>query len=251
MLPELDQLMANAWPPEVEVARAGWRCRWTQGVTRRANSALAVGGDEDDASLTRSVEYLEAFYQRRGAAPLILVSEASAPAGLVGLLHERGYLSSTPTGVWSAATAGVIAATSQSFNVDVTESPTDRWFAEYRGARSAEPRGDSVDSIYRDTLLTPGLPTDFVAVIGNGGATLGVCQIVVERGWAGVQCMITNPEYRRRRVGRTALHAAAISAERRGADRMYLAVMDDNVAARALYEAAGFAPQHSYEYFTV
>ena len=36
---ELEELAMNAWPAEVVQTVAGWRLRFTQGVSRRANSA--------------------------------------------------------------------------------------------------------------------------------------------------------------------------------------------------------------------
>ncbi|MGH9113708.1 MAG: hypothetical protein ACRDZN_15630 [Acidimicrobiales bacterium] len=46
----VDELMANAWPPQVVESVGSWRYRWASGVTRRANSVLAIGeaGDVDE-----------------------------------------------------------------------------------------------------------------------------------------------------------------------------------------------------------
>ena len=90
----LDELMANAWPPVVVEDHAGWRFRWAQGVTRRANSVLAVGADDSVPAL---VAKAERFYERRRATTTFLVSAASAPPSLVDHLARHGYESSART----------------------------------------------------------------------------------------------------------------------------------------------------------
>lgn len=75
----LDELMANAWRPLTEEVRGGWRFRWTQGVTRRANSVLAIGTAEPAEDL---VAHAEDFYGQRDATTLVQVTTASAPRGL-------------------------------------------------------------------------------------------------------------------------------------------------------------------------
>jgi hypothetical protein len=63
-VPLLDELMANAWRPVVTETHGGWRYRWADGVTRRANSAFARGAD---GSVEELVARAETFY---GAARL-------------------------------------------------------------------------------------------------------------------------------------------------------------------------------------
>lgn len=92
--PLIDELMANAWRPMVVETYGGWRYRWADGVTRRANSALALNSD---SSVSDLVDRAEAFYAERGAPAMIQVSTASAPQGLVAHLHARGYRSTART----------------------------------------------------------------------------------------------------------------------------------------------------------
>lgn len=50
------------------------------------------------------------------------------------------------------------------------------------------------------------------------------------------------PDYRRQGIGRELVYAALVHAAAAGAGSLYLEVAEDNVAARALYAAADFAP---------
>lgn len=242
----LDELMANAWPPRVVEAYGGWRYRWADGVTRRANSALALGAAGRVEDL---VEHAEAFYGRRGAPPRIQVSTASAPPELVPSLAARGYRPTARTLVTTARARDVVDRPRSTLDLEITESPTDDWFRTYWSVEATRGRSDADAAVCRDVLLVPGLPTAFVAA-RRGSDVLGVGQVVFERGWGGVQCMATDTGHRRHGVARAVLDGLAAEALRRDVGRMYLAVLADNTAATALYANAGFTATHEYAYFT-
>jgi N-acetylglutamate synthase len=243
--PLLDELMANAWPPVTEERHDGWRYRWSDGLTRRANSALAVGRTWKVGDL---VARAEDFYGQRGAPTLIQVSTASAPRELPAHLRSRGYRSTTRTLVQAAATDAVVERTESRFDIEIATTPSDEWFDSYWSVESTRGRTDTGMSLYRDVLLAPELPTVFAAARSDG-KVFGVGQLVVDRGWAGVQCMATSPSGRRQGVASSVLNGLAIEASERGIGRMYLAVMASNDAAAALYASAGFRTTHDYCYF--
>ncbi len=243
--PLLDQLMANAWRPLIEEQHEGWRYRWSDGLTRRANSALAVGrtGTVDDL-----VARAEDYYGLRGAPTLIQVSTASAPRGLPAYLQSRGYRSTARTFVQAAAIADVVERTESRFDIEIAATPSDEWFGTYWSVEATRGRTDTDMTLYRHVLLAPELPTVFAAA-RRDGKVVGVVQLVVDRGWAGVQCMATAPSDRRQGVADSVLNGLAIEAAERGIGRMYLAVMATNDAGTALYASAGFRATHDYCYF--
>jgi N-acetylglutamate synthase len=242
----LDELLANAWRPLVVEAFGGWRYRWANGVTRRANSALAINADE---ALSDLVERAERFYAERGAPTMIQVSTASAPHDLVAHLDARGYRPTARTLVQTATSRLVIDGTTPEVDVELTDGLTDDWLGAYWSVESARGRSRDDMTVCREFLLNPGLPAAFAAAY-HGDEVIGVGQIVFERGWGGVQCMATAVAHRRRGVASAVLHALAEEAHRRGVAQMYLAVMAGNDGAEALYERAGFRPAHEYTYFT-
>jgi hypothetical protein len=194
-LPLLDELMANAWRPVVVETRGGWRYRWAEGVTRRANSALAVGAGR---SVEELVSRAESFYDERGVPARIQVTTASAPPSLAAYLGERGYESSARTFVEAAATGEVIDRTqSHASEIEITETPTDAWFDTYWSVEATRGRTEADEAVCRGVLLAPDLPTAFVAA-RLGSEVVGVGQLVIERDWGGVQCMATDPAHRRR-----------------------------------------------------
>lgn len=243
--PLLDELMADAWPPLVEEQHDGWRYRWTGGLTRRANSALAIG---ETGSFETLVAHAEDFYGDRGAPTLIHASTASAPPGLGAYLRGRGYRSSARTHVQVADTASVVERTRSRVDVEMAATPSDEWFATYWSVEAARGRSDHDMALYRDVLLAPELPTVF-ATASRDGTVLGVGQLVIDRGWAGVQCMATAPGGRRQGAASSVLNGLAREAARAGVGEMYLAVLAANDAAIALYASAGFRTSHDYCYF--
>ena len=239
--------MANAWRPMVEETQGGWRYRWAAGVSRRANSALARDGS---GSLPELVDHAESFYGKRDAPSRIHVSTASAPRTLAAVLRERGYQSSARTLVLRATTSDVVDRARSGPEIAIADEPSDQWCHAYWSRDPGRIPSDGHTAVYRDFLLDPGLPTVF-ATAREGSEVLGVGQLVIERGWGGVQCMATVSSRRRRGVARGVLGGLAVEAADRGVGQLYLAVMADNVAAMALYSSAGFRAVHEYCYFTL
>ena len=82
----------------------------------------------------------------------------------------------------------------------------------------------------------------------RGGRVAGTGLCAVEGAWAGVFCLATAAEARRRGIGRAVLAGLAAWAAGRGASRLYLQVEAGNAAARALFAGAGFTRSHGYHY---
>jgi ribosomal protein S18 acetylase RimI-like enzyme len=231
------------------VKRSFWHCGSPQVPSpARANSALAL---ETNERVEELVARAERFYGERRAPVLIQVSSASAPPGLGTHLQTRGYCSTARTLVMSAVTPEVLERTrSSSCEVEVTERPSDGWFDTYWSVEATRGRSVADMELCRGggVLLAPVLPMTFAAA-RRGSEVLGVGQLVIERGWGGVQCVATAPAQRRQGVAKAVLRGLAEEAERREVQRMYLAVMANNDGATALYGSAGFKAVHEYSYF--
>jgi N-acetylglutamate synthase len=247
-LTHLDELMAAAWAPAIAERHGAWTFRWAHGVTRRANSVFAVGDDDRVPELVASAER---WYRERGAPPVFLVSEASAPPALVPHLTGRGYGDGAHTWLAHASSAVVAARTVPgAWFVEVEDRASGAWFERYWSVASTLGVDHPDAAVCRDVLLRPAAPARFVALRDEpGGDVVAVGQVVLDRRWAGVQCMATHPAHRRRGAATAVLHHLAREAVAAGAERTYLAVMADNPGAWSVYEQASYERAHGYRYW--
>ena len=241
LVAELDRLQQRAWPAAHEEALGGWRLRFTDGVTRRANFVLPHGPAPPDVEA--AVARVEAAYAERGLDPRFLISPAAAPPALDAILAERGYALDAPTLVQTAPLPLRAPAVPQGIEAEVGGFD-DAWLSAYAAAEGLTPHEiEGRRGIHRRIRAEAGYATARV-----DGHPVGVGSVVVEDGWAGVHNMATATEHRRRGVARAVLHALLEWAAARGATRSYLGVMETNDAARALYESSGYETAYRYRY---
>ena len=87
----LEDVCERAWPPRERVELDGAVLRFTDGFTRRANSARVDGGGDDLDGLIARAEH---EYRSRGLRPGFRLTPLSPPA-FERLLGERGYVVDT------------------------------------------------------------------------------------------------------------------------------------------------------------
>ena len=241
----LEELAANAWPAMVVQVIDGWRLRFNNHVTRRANSVWPNdhGGRHP---LGEKLAWVEDFYARRGSPARYQICPAAQPAGLDALLAERGYTTDARTAVQIAPLATVLARTETDLahRVAVGETFDESWFAAYCAAEAVGP--DEANG--RRGILGRIGPRLGYALLRLDGRPAGLGLAVRERGWVGIFSMATHPEFRRRGLATAVLHALAAWGEAERADRMYLQVMENNAPAKALYARAGLETLYHYHY---
>jgi ribosomal protein S18 acetylase RimI-like enzyme len=230
---ELEAVAYEFWrAPEVEELD-GWRLRFAYGITGRANSVWPNG--DGTLPLDEKLERAEAWYRERGRPVLFQLTDAARPTGLDEALAARGYeLRGAPVSVEIAPLDEVLARTSG--DAEVSEDFDDGWLDLWAGSRGFENRAHA-----RELLLQGDAA---FARIGDVAVGRGVAA----NGWLGITSMVTVPEARRRGHARALLHALARWGAARGCTNALLQVESTNAPARALYEAAGFVPQHEYHY---
>lgn len=241
----LEELAANAWPAAVVQHVDGWRLRYTWGITRRANSVWP-NGPGASVGLADRLRLVEEFYARRDMTARYQVCPAAIPAHLDQQLAMRGYTLDAATDVQVASLATVLARGGSPLvaPAGVSSICTDAWFAAYRAAEAC----NEAEAAGRQDILRRIGPRTGYATLELEGTIAGIGLGVVERGWLGVFSMATAAAYRRRGVGLAILRALAVWGQSHQATRVYLQVMQQNTAARALYARLGFATLYAYHY---
>lgn len=236
---EIDWHAAQAWPAAFAEERDGWLLRRTPGVSRRrSNSALTPARDAG------AVETVEEFYRAHDMPVRVQVSPVEAHARLDALLGDRGYRLGGRTAVLTAPVEKVAEAPVPEVPVEVGES-ADEWAAVF----AELDHHDDSELVAKSVVSRITAPAGFLAV-RDEGRPVGMGLVVGGSRWAGVFCMATRPEYRRRGVARAVLGAGARWAARQGAERLYLQVEKGNDSARRLYEQVGFVYSHGYHFWT-
>ena len=241
----LEELAANAWPATVNQTLGGWRLRFAEGVTHRANSVWPNGWSGRIA-LEERLGLVEASYDRWGCPARYHISPAAQPANLDQALAERGYAIDAPSEVRVATIGDLLKTTENMADLDatVTETFTEPWLAAYRHAEGVD---EASMQVRRHIHAGIGPLTAYVQARVDGVA-VGTGMGVLERGRLGVFCMATQPDFRRQGVAKAVLRALALWARDRQGQHAYLQVDTGNRPAIALYEILGFNLAYRYHY---
>ncbi|MBW7886665.1 MAG: GNAT family N-acetyltransferase [Caldilineaceae bacterium] len=244
----LETLAANAWPAAEVVPLDGWRLRFHRGVTRRANSVWP-NRHENGLALVDKLSSAEAFYRARGLPATFQICAAMEPPELDAELDRRGYAIISPTLVQTAEIAHMLSRlpplrTFPAFDVELAEEYNDAWFAIYCAGEGITGHDAQVR---REIMQRIALPRGF-ALLSIDGTPAAAGLGVVENGWMGLFCLVTLQAYRRRGAAQALLRALGIWAQLYAARHVYLQVMEQNIAARALYDRVGFHTAYRYHY---
>jgi GNAT superfamily N-acetyltransferase len=241
---ELEGIAARAWPAAVIEPLDGWLLRFSDGVTRRANSVWPNGA-EGRLDLAEKLAMVEDFYSRRNQPVRYQISPATEPPALDAILEDHGYRYVDPTLVTAATLAEVLSRSERSGPVAlVDERLSESWLTAYCQSEGVRPG----EAVARRAILERRTSPGGHAVIALDGQAAAVGLGIGEGDWLGVFCMVTHQTYRRRGLATAVLRALAGWGKERGHSRVYLQVMQDNEGARALYGGMGFTTLYGYHY---
>jgi ribosomal protein S18 acetylase RimI-like enzyme len=233
---------AATWVPATTVDVDGWRVGLSGGFTRRANSALPLGGTPDLAATLTAVE------DRYAAAglPSVVRLCSAAPPGLAEALAARGYAERSVTDVLVRPVAGAPPAPlPPGVRLRVADAPDAVWLDVWTGGKDG---GGAADRDLAARVLT-GSRALYLTALDEHGAPLGVLRAALAEDWVGLSCLVVVPGARRRGLGRALTAAGMRAAGDRGARRAFLQVATANSGAADLYAAAGFRPAERYAYW--
>lgn len=249
----------NAWPAEVIQTVDGWRLRFTEGVSRRANSAWS-NESSGTTPLAERIAGVEAFYRARQVDACFHISVLSPPE-LNAVLAERGYTANGETVVQTAAIGELLASTSPSpasdrvevhARVFETSAPDahqthDTWPSK-TWQQVAWP-SPALRPAVRSGILHRIAPASVCALVRDAaGDPVSAGLAVFERGHLGIFSMRTQEAVRGRGFGSVIRRALGLWGQKLGAQTAYLQVEEDNPSAQRVYARVGFRNAYRYHY---
>jgi ribosomal protein S18 acetylase RimI-like enzyme len=233
----IEEISLRTWPALSEVLYDGWRLRFSDGYTKRANSVNPLEGSKLDVET--KIDVCEAYYRSRGVPTTFRLTPFATPAGLDDVLAARGYRRSAPTlvqaldlGTWR----------DPGLSAQLTPADATAWLAAYEACA-----GESLPDAHRailDTIIYP----CHLAVLEVDGRPMSCGMVVLSGDYAGIYSVITAAASRRRGFGRRLMEGLLGWAQSEGATWAYLQVQEDNLPGRALYERLGFETLYRYWY---
>jgi ribosomal protein S18 acetylase RimI-like enzyme len=234
----LDRFWSRAWPAAALTVVEGWQCRLDAGVSRRANSVLAVDGPADAIGVERRIAAVEDLYRRHRLPPCFQISQATRPGDLDGRLAERGYVAIGKSLVLSIPVAR-LAAMPARHRVDLADDPSEIWL----GVAFAEAERTARGAIVRRIAVNRRF-----ALVTIDGAPAAAAALAWSDDLAGLFAVATVPHFRRRRAASAIFATVGSLLAGQGLPGVTIQVESGNTDALAFYRTLGFAPVYRYHY---
>jgi len=234
----LEELAFRGWPALETQDRAGWRLRFADGYTKRANSINALGQNAQIELST--LQSLEAAYRARNQAPVWRLSPLAPPA-MGDTLAARGYRTIERSLLQVCPLHAGFEAASE---VRIHAEPTPAWIEAFCTHSPVRPEHRNT---MRRMLAAIAEPAGF-AFVEAEGSPLAMAIGAVEGDHMGLFDVLVMPQARRRGLARKITESLYAWAWGHGARFAYLQVVATNEAAMPLYAAQGFRTAYAYEY---
>jgi len=240
---EIESCAADSIPVKHLEIYDGWRLRFNDGVTRRANSVLAER--HGSIGLEQKLAYIEKFYRNYNSPARFQLSKASKPSALAEVLLQRGY-SKTVGAKVQVASLAALTNQKQKHKIVILKHASPEWLKVYEEVE----KPDKATSKIRQEMfsLIPQQRGFALAFIGEKAVAIGLTVLI--RNQLGLFNMATIPQMRRQGLARSIVYRLADWAIEREAKNIYLQVTGGNIGAQKAYEKMGFVTAYEYEYYT-
>ena len=226
----VEETCLNAWPALRQVLLNGWVSRFSEGLTRRANSVNPLRGPRETGDTL--ITACEALYQKRNL-PTIFRLPAIIEPDLDERLEGLGYGREGESCVRYGDLAAIEAASDA--DVQLLTRPTREWFAAMAALQNHTPEQRRT---YRRIVGSIAIPSAFAALAIEGQFVALAYGAIHDRLLC-YESVITNPRRQRRGYGRRVVTSLAAWAKDQGAEGACLEVEAHNTPALTLYDGVG------------
>ncbi|BFT71600.1 GNAT family N-acetyltransferase [Paenibacillus sp. P36] len=245
---EIDTIASNTWPAEITAYIDNWQLRATQGVTKRANSVLAIG---DYPKTANWLPLIEQFYADKGLPAIFHISDASPP-GLDEMLDAQGYAFELPCLMMFANAQETATFAQEKLLLKPPLSITTEWISqvdeEWLDAFLELERYDkTLKDCYKGICDRISQTKGFVK-LKKDHQIIAVATAIVEGEYAGFLNVVVSEKERGQGLSYYLLHALSSWSLEHGATQQYLQVVASNTTAVSLYEKLGYQTKYRYHY---
>ena len=240
LLLAIERHSAGAWPAPDLVTLNGWECRFAPASkSRRVNSLTPL--EPVKGRFEQTLAVARRLCRERGVPCTVRVTPALEQHDL-DILHQEGFAQKDTTFVKILPLGGVPAADP---TVTLMPPPHQDWL----GAYATLTQTSQAEYQVINSMLSQVQGEMILASLKHEGAIVSVGRAVVRNGLMGLFQIATDPTARRQGHAHRLVQSLLAWGRQQGAMRAYLQVVDENIAARALYRSIGFKTFYGYTYF--
>ncbi len=236
----VEETCLNAWPALRQVLLGGWLLRFSDGLSRRVNSANPLRSGHED--LETLIATCEALYQRQRLPPIFRILSIIEPA-LDQRLATLGYGSEGESCVLYGDISAIESARDP--DVQLLTHTTRGWFT-----AMAALQGHTIEQsrIYRRIVDRIAIPAAFAALPVDGEIA-ALAYGAIHNRLLCYELVVADTSRRRHGYARRIVSALTAWGREQGAEGACLEVEAGNKPARALYDAVGLNTElYRYHY---
>lgn len=234
---DMQRICWAGWPAKDVEMLGDWALRAHDGITGRANSAMAVG--DPGRPVDQALATVREWYEGRGLPPLLQLPLADpANRQMADLGWQRLHVTIVQVAPIAALLDSIPAV--GHFRAVVAPAPSADWRALMHDLDEGDPESH--------VAILTGPATVGFATLYRGDDPVGIGRVSVEGEWAGVTSVDVAPSARRQGIGSAVMRSLLGWAREHGAVASYLQVRAVNDAALRLYAALGYVTHHPYNY---
>lgn len=234
----MEELSLNAWPALETMIYRGCLLRFSNGYTKRANSANALYVKEEDFESV--IAYSEKIYREKGLPAVFKIIDINRYRKLDLLLETFGYEKVDKTYVMTVDLKNVDAAGDQEIRLD--KGFPDEWFEAFIRCSKIHA---SYETTARGILEKIGVET-IVASLSENGRIIACGFGAIEDNHIGFFDIVVDESYRGKGFGKRIMKGIISAARAKCIKNGYLQVITSNVVAQKLYEGLGFEKAYAY-----
>ncbi|MFA5851525.1 MAG: GNAT family N-acetyltransferase [Spirochaetales bacterium] len=238
MILHLEELALNAWPALETIIYRGCLLRFSNGYTKRANSANALYVNDKD--LEAVIAYSEKAYKEKGLPVIFKIIDIDSYRRLDLLLETFGYEKVDTTYVMTVDFKKIDNVSDHEITLD--EGFSDEWFETFSRCSKLNA---SYETTARGVLERIELET-IVASLSESGRMVACGFGAIEDDHIGFFDIVVDESQRGKGFGKKIMNGIIGAAKEKCVGKGYLQVIASNIVAQKLYEGLGFKMAYAY-----